>query len=67
MKLYVKIWYSQTGHRQQYNTAHVLCMLNNKGYKHTLRKYVTLIFFHGNNGCVNAPQCDMMHALPCLV
>jgi hypothetical protein len=24
-----KIWYSQTGHRWQYDTAHVLCMLDN--------------------------------------
>jgi hypothetical protein len=32
-----KIWYSQTGHRRQYNTAHALCMLGNKVYRHTLR------------------------------
>jgi hypothetical protein len=25
-----KIWYSQTGHRWQYNTAHALCMLETK-------------------------------------
>jgi hypothetical protein len=24
-----KIWYSRTGHRWQYNTAHALCMLDN--------------------------------------
>jgi hypothetical protein len=24
-----KIWYSQTGHRLQYNTARALCMLDN--------------------------------------
>jgi hypothetical protein len=32
-----KIWWWQTGHRWQYNTAHALCMLDNKGYRHTLR------------------------------
>jgi hypothetical protein len=29
MRLCGKIWYSQTGHRWQYNTAHALCMLDN--------------------------------------
>jgi hypothetical protein len=24
-----KIWYSQTGHRRQYITAHALCVLDN--------------------------------------
>jgi hypothetical protein len=24
------------GHRWEYNTAHALCMLGNKGYRHTL-------------------------------
>jgi hypothetical protein len=32
-----KTWYSQTGHRWQYNKAHALCMLDNQGYRHTLR------------------------------
>jgi hypothetical protein len=32
-----KIWYSQTGYRWQYNTAHALCMPDNQGYRHTLR------------------------------
>jgi hypothetical protein len=32
-----KIWYSPTGHRWQYNTAHALCMLANWGYRHPLR------------------------------
>jgi hypothetical protein len=32
-----KIWYSQTGYRWQYNMAHALCMLDNWGYRHTLR------------------------------
>ena len=37
-----KMWYGQTDHRCQHNTAHALCMLK---------------YFHGNNGYVNAPQC----------
>jgi hypothetical protein len=32
-----KVWYSQTGHRSKYNTAHALCTLNTWGYKHTFR------------------------------
>ena len=30
-----QIWYSQTGQRGQYNTAHALCMLKTLGYTHT--------------------------------
>jgi len=29
MKQCGKIWYSQTGHRGQYNTAHAYCKLDN--------------------------------------
>ena len=32
-----KIRYSRTGLRWQYNMAHVLCMLDTQGYRHTLR------------------------------
>jgi hypothetical protein len=39
-----KIWYSQTGHRWQYNTAHALCVLDNYGYRHTLRMCNTYCF-----------------------
>jgi hypothetical protein len=39
-----KIWYSQTGHRWQYNTAHALCVLYNWGYRHTLRIRNTYCF-----------------------
>jgi hypothetical protein len=31
-----KIWYNQTDHKWQYNTAHALCMLDDSGYKHTI-------------------------------
>ena len=36
-----KSWYSQRGHRWQYNTAHALCMLHNYGYRLSLRIYNT--------------------------
>ena len=39
-----KMWYSQTGHRRQ-NTAQVLCMLRNWGYRHLLRICKTYCFF----------------------
>jgi len=29
MRYCAKIWYSQTGHGQQYNTVHAHCMLDN--------------------------------------
>ena len=34
--------------------ALVHCMLNDRGYKHTLRMYNNSLF-HGNNGCTNVP------------
>lgn len=46
MRLCGKIWWSLTGHRRQYNTAHALCMLGSYGYNHTLRMpYNTYCFF----------------------
>jgi len=39
-----KIWYSQTGHRWQCNTAHALCMLDNYGYRHPLTMCNTYCF-----------------------
>jgi hypothetical protein len=44
----------QTVQRLQYNTAHGLCMLDNR---HTLGTCNISFFFHGNNGYANAPQC----------
>jgi hypothetical protein len=40
-----KIWYNQTGYRWQYNTAHTLCVLDNWGYRHTLRICNTYCFY----------------------
>jgi hypothetical protein len=37
-----KIWLSQTGHKWQYNTAHALSMVDNWGYRHTLRIHNTV-------------------------
>ena len=39
-----KIWYSQTDHGWQYGTAHAHCMLDNYGYRHTLRICNTYCF-----------------------
>jgi len=37
MKWCGKIRWNQTGRKWQYKTAHALCILDNKGFKHTLR------------------------------
>ena len=37
-----KIWYSQTGHRWQYNTSRAFCLLGIWGYKHRHSEYVIL-------------------------
>jgi len=39
-----KTMYSQAGHIRQYNTTHAQCMLDIKGYKHTLRIRNTYFF-----------------------
>jgi hypothetical protein len=39
-----RIWYSQTGYKWQYNTAHAHCMLDTECYKHTNRIYNTHCF-----------------------
>jgi hypothetical protein len=59
-----KIWYSQTGHRWQYNATHALCMQDKYGYRHTLRIC--------NNYCLatskaNTPQCYVYTHIACLV
>jgi len=46
----------RTGHRWQYNMVHVLCMLDNWGYRHTLRIYNTFAF-PGQNGYTKVPEC----------
>ena len=44
-------------------TGHAHCVLNNWGYKHTLRMSY-LLLYHRSNVCTNAPQCHAMHNLP---
>jgi hypothetical protein len=40
------------------------CMLDTEGYKSTLRICSSLLTdFHGNNGCMNAPQCYIIRTL----
>jgi hypothetical protein len=60
-----KIWWSHTGHRWQYNTAHALWMLDNEDCTHT-HTICNTYFFHGNNGYVNASQCYFIRILPFL-
>jgi hypothetical protein len=47
------------------NTEHAHCMLYDKGYKKNL-EYV-ILFFHGNNGYKNAPQCYVIRILALLL
>jgi hypothetical protein len=39
-----KMWYNQKGHRRKYNTACALCMLDNEGYRHTLKISILIAF-----------------------
>ena len=55
-----KIRESGAGHRQ-YNTAHALFILDNKGHTHS--EYA-IKFFHGDNGCANAAECSVVSTLP---
>jgi len=41
----VTIWLRRTGRRRQHNITHMLYMLNNYGYRHTLRMSNTYYFF----------------------
>jgi hypothetical protein len=56
-----------TGHRRQYDTAHALCMLDSRGYRHTnTHSEYVIQLSHSNNGYGNAPQCYVTRALPVL-
>jgi len=46
--------------------THVLCMLDNSGYKHTLTIYVICIAFPLYSGSTNAPECYIVRTLPVL-
>jgi hypothetical protein len=66
-----KMWERGAGHRRQYNMAHALFILENKGHTHTHTHTQTqnmyyLLFFHGNNGRANAPECNVVRTLPVL-
>jgi len=45
------------------NMAHAHCVLVTKAKK-TLTGRVILIDFHRNNGCENAPLCNVLRTLP---
>jgi len=59
------ILYSRTGYRMT-NTAHALCTLGTKGYKHTRRIFI-VIFFHCNHGYAKAPHYYVTRGLPVLL
>jgi len=46
--------YSKVGQAIDDNTSHVHCMLDNKGYRPTLRIMKYLLLFYCNNGCKKA-------------
>ena len=61
-----KIWYGQTVHRRQYNTAHAHCMLDNQGYRRTLRIRNTSCFLHGKMVTRTRLNVTFIHTLPVL-
>jgi hypothetical protein len=58
--------YGRAMHATDNNTAHALCMPDNKAYSHTLRT-CNLMLSHGNKGYANAPQCCVIRPLPVLL
>jgi hypothetical protein len=42
--MWVKVWYSQTGHSLQYNTLRALCILDSKDHRHTPKTCNTYCF-----------------------
>jgi len=59
-----KIWYGQTGYRWQYSTAHARCVLDNEGYRHTLRTSNTYCFCSAT--MVMRTSLSVTSYVPCL-
>jgi hypothetical protein len=58
--------YCSAGRAMDDNMAQAHCMLDAKGYKHTHLDDVILLALKCENGCMNAPQCDVkLYCLPC--
>jgi len=51
---------------RQYSTAHALCMLDNWGYRQTL-KTCNMLYFRSNKVCTKAPQYYVCQYIACLV
>jgi len=66
MRKFGRILYSQKGHRWDSNTAHEHCMLDTKGYKHTLRICNTYCFSHYTTVAQTRLKCYVMRTLPVL-
>jgi hypothetical protein len=58
-----KIWYSQRGHRWQYNTVHAHCMLDYPRLQTHTQNMEYLLLFNGNYAYTKASQCSVMYAL----
>ena len=60
-----KIWFSQTGHKLQYNKAHVLFVQDKQVYRHAHSLHAILkLFYHCNNGYAKASQNSFISKLP---
>ena len=61
-----KIWYSQSDHKWQYNTAQALCELENYGYNHTIRicnTYCSCTSTTLSRWCLSVTLTRILHAL----
>jgi len=59
--------YRIAGETTDKNMVQAHCMLDDYGYKHTLRLCNTYCFSSGNNGYANAPQYYVIRTLPVLL
>ena len=46
---------------------HMACWVRKATHTHTRTQYVILIAFHCNNGCKDAPECNVIRTLPVLL
>ena len=66
MKQCVKIWWSQTGHRCQYNTTHAHCMIDNLRNRHKIVIYNIYCFSTATMITRNRHNVTFARALPVL-
>jgi hypothetical protein len=61
-----KISYRRSNQRWQYNTAHALCVLDNYGYRHTLRMWKTYYFSMATMALRTRPKVTLICTRPVL-